>query len=323
MSVTPTDCRICRNSEGNRSFEAREMMFGWRTTFEYVECASCGCLQLIAAPDDLARYYQEGYYSFKTSAGPKAWKRLLRRSWMRHSTGQSDWLGAAIASVRGPMIPREWTSVTRATPDSSVLDVGCGAGGNLLLLREAGFTRLTGCDPFIERDFVAAGTIPIRKRFLRDMDGTYDLVMMHHSFEHMDDPHAVLSDVVRLLNPGGWCLIRIPVASSRAWKTYGIDWVQLDAPRHFFLHTVASVALLAQRSGLRLARTIHDSTDFQFWASEQYRQGVPLFDARSYMVDRSTALFDRETIETYRRRAGELNATGEGDQACFYLCKPA
>ena len=99
--------------------------------------------------------------------------------------------------------------------------------------------------------------------------------------------------------------------------------MQLDVPRHFFLHTVASIALLAQRSGLRLARTIHDSTAFQFWASEQYRLGVPLFDERSYMVDRSTSLFDPRRIEEYERRARELNATGEGDQACFFLYKPA
>ncbi len=318
-----TSCRICGNVSGNRVVAAREMMFGTRDAFDYVECAACGCLQLVTPPDDLSRYYSGSYYSFKPSTPPKAWKRVLRRAWLRHSTGQPDWLGSAIAAVRGPMIPREWTQITRAAPGSSVLDVGCGAGATLLQLREAGFTRLTGCDPFIEQDFLAGGTVPVRKCFLGDMDGHFDLVMMHHSFEHMPDPRAVLTDVVRLLNPGGWCLIRIPVASSRAWKEYGIDWVQLDAPRHFFLHTVASIALLAQQTGLRLARTVHDSTDFQFWASEQYRLGVPLFDERSYMVDRTTPLFDRARIEEYRLRARELNATGEGDQACFFLCKPA
>jgi len=38
--------------------------------------------------------------------------------------------------------------------------------------------------------------------------------------------------------PGGWCVIRIPTVSSFAWEHYREQWVQLDAPRHFFLHKV-------------------------------------------------------------------------------------
>jgi SAM-dependent methyltransferase len=316
-------CRICCNTTGNRIFLASEMMLGSRDSFEYVECGFCGCLQLISPPGDISRYYPQDYYSFQPSPTPIAWKRWLRRAWARHSTGQGDPVGAAISAIRGPMIPREWTALTGVNPRSSVLDVGCGAGSALLRFHEAGFSRLEGCDPFIDHDRVVGGGIPIRKRFLEEVTGTFDLVMMHHAFEHMPDPRAVMASVVKKINPGGWCLIRIPVASSYAWKTYGPDWVQLDAPRHFFLHTVASIALLAQQAGLRLVRTIHDSTEFQFWASEQYKLGVPLYDDRSYMVNRTTSVFTAERLREYRRRAKELNAIGNGDQACFFLCKPA
>jgi SAM-dependent methyltransferase len=317
-----SDCRICHNAASNRVFLAAEMMIGLRDTFEYLECGLCGCLQLLTPPKDLAVYYPQEYYSFRPSSLPPHWKRSLRRAWARRSTGQVDFVGAVITACRGPLIPPEWTSITRITPGSTVLDVGCGAGNTLLLFKEAGFTHLEGCDPFIADDLVVGGNIPIRRRFIADVSGTFDLVMMHHAFEHMPDPHAVMADLVEKMNPGGWCIIRIPVASSYAWKAYGTDWVQLDAPRHFFLHTPASMALLAQRVGLRLAHTIHDSTDFQFWASEQYRLGVSLYDERSYMVNRGTNLFTPERISEFRRRASKLNATGDGDQACFFLYKP-
>ena len=55
-------CRICGNSENNRKHIAREMMFGTRERFEYLECARCGTVQLIDVPD-LSRYYPEDYYA--------------------------------------------------------------------------------------------------------------------------------------------------------------------------------------------------------------------------------------------------------------------
>jgi len=45
-----TACRICGNSVGNKTHAAREMMFGMRDVFHYLECASCGCVQLVDTP---------------------------------------------------------------------------------------------------------------------------------------------------------------------------------------------------------------------------------------------------------------------------------
>ena len=64
--MTPRACRICRNIEGNSAHFPKEMMFGWREEFEYLECARCGCLQIAEIPSDLAKYYpREDYYAYK------------------------------------------------------------------------------------------------------------------------------------------------------------------------------------------------------------------------------------------------------------------
>ncbi len=42
-------CRICGNGDGNRTFEAREMMFGTREAFGYLECARCGGTRQVLA----------------------------------------------------------------------------------------------------------------------------------------------------------------------------------------------------------------------------------------------------------------------------------
>src|SRR5690606_13809129 len=113
--------------------------------------------------------------------------------------------------------------------------------------------------------------------------------------------------------------IRVPVADSWAWRHYGTDWVQLDAPRHLFLHTRRSLDLLAADAGLVVERVADDSGAFQFWGSEQYRRDIPLRDPRSYAVNPRASDFTAAQIREFRRRAADLNARGEGDQASFYL----
>jgi hypothetical protein len=95
--------------------------------------------------------------------------------------------------------------------------------------------------------------------------------------------------------------------------------VQLEAPRHQFVHTEKSVRILAQKAELRVTEVVHDSTEFQFWGSEQYRAGIPLHDKRSYLSSPARSIFTNDQIAHFRERAAELNAAGDGDSASFYL----
>jgi hypothetical protein len=117
-------------------------------------------------------------------------------------------------------------------------------------------------------------------------------------------------------------VIRIPTVSSYAWKHYGVNWVQLDAPRHFYLHSLESMRFLVEQAGLKLSEVVYDSTAFQFWASEQYALNIPLYDDRSYAVSPKRSYFTKEQIAAFEKRASELNRTNLGDQAAFYLRKP-
>jgi hypothetical protein len=143
--------------------------------------------------------------------------------------------------------------------------------------------------------------------------------MMHHSFEHMDNPRESFHDLARLLPAGGLALIRIPVAGKLAGRLYGQNWVQLDAPRHIYIHTEKSISLLAKEADFRLERVEYDSEDWQFWASEQYVRGIGFHAPESHLLKPSGSCFTPEEIETFKRRAIEANAAGDGDQAAFFL----
>ena len=145
--------------------------------------------------------------------------------------------------------------------------------------------------------------------------------MLHHCFEHMSNPEDTLRNIYGILKPDGCVLIRIPVASSYAWKTYRTNWVQLDAPRHFFLHTEESIKILARKTGFMITEVVYDSTEFQFWGSEQHRHDIALFEEHSYRNSPRRSIFTKNQIKTFKAEARELNSKREGDQACFYLRK--
>jgi SAM-dependent methyltransferase len=147
------------------------------------------------------------------------------------------------------------------------------------------------------------------------VEGTFDLIMFHHSLEHISDQQETLRSAARRLHHSGHVLVRIPVVTSHAWQHYRENWVQLDAPRHLFLHSVRSLQLLAAGAGLEIADVRYDSTEFQFVGSERYARGISV-NAPAHQCSRSE-------LQRFRRLAEKLNARGEGDQAAFYLKKAA
>jgi SAM-dependent methyltransferase len=315
-------CRICKNAVGNKTYVAREMMFGTRENFEYFECSNCGCLQIKEVPENLARYYPANYMSFEKKHLPKFFflKSFFLRRRLRYALGEKDFSGFLLAKVLGPPKLAEWVRKVGLKPDSSILEVGSGIGRQLLRLRRKGFSNLTGVDPFIREDIFYDNGVRIFKKGIENIKGQFDFIMLHHSLEHTPDPLFVLKHTQRLLKPGKYALIRIPVVGY-AWKKYGVNWVQLDAPRHLFLHSVESMKILADEAGLRVADVTFDSGSFQFWGSEQYVRDIPLEDERSYWKSPSQSVFSAVDIAAFEEKARELNNNQDGDSAFFYLYK--
>ena len=143
------------------------------------------------------------------------------------------------------------------------------------------------------------------------MEGQYDLVMLHHSFEHMDSPKAILSWLGQLINSQGTIIIRIPVANCHAWRKYQTHWLQLDAPRHFFLHTIKSMTILAKECGLNLDSFEYESSAFQFTGSEKY--------LRDLGFTQDNSIFTKKQLKSFAKEANRLNLLNDGDSACFYF----
>jgi SAM-dependent methyltransferase len=319
--ITTTECRICNNKENNKSHFIREMYFGTRELFEYIECSNCGCLQIKTYPKDIEKYYQNDYGAFIARNSERSNKSIayLRFKKLQYVLNEKKSLTGFLLSLlikpgfEQKMLPAGIKS------DSPILDIGSGSGSLILNLRNKGFKNMTGLDKFIKDDLIYDDHLKIYKKELRELQGEFDFIMLNHSFEHMPDQDEVLRHLHRLIKPGRMIMIRIPLKSDYLWERYGVNCGQTDAPRHFYLHTLKSMDIIASRNNFRIEKVIFDSGIYQFYASEQYAKDIPLRSENSYHLNRKKSIFSRSDIRKFRKIADELNRTRQGDRACFYL----
>ncbi len=287
------------------------MLAGTREIFRYFQCGACGCLQIAEIPSDLGRYYGDLYYSFGAPRFSLV-ERVAR--WFRDEYCLKG--AGAIGRFLSDRLPNGKLEILRLAgirPGSRVLDVGAGNGYFLGILWDHGFQEVEGIDPFLSADVEFRPGRFVRRRALEDLQGKWDLIVLNHSLEHMLDPLEPLVRLRGLLAEGGRCIVRIPTCSSQAWETYREHWAAIDAPRHIYLHSDRSFALAAGKAGFSIGGRLYDSEAFQFWASEQGREG------HAHKASNSASRFGREAMREFARRAGDLNRIGRGDQVGYIL----
>ncbi|MEM4389316.1 MAG: methyltransferase domain-containing protein [Candidatus Micrarchaeia archaeon] len=111
---------------------------------------------------------------------------------------------------------QKWTS---SKTYCRILDVGCGTGD--LVLAFAKNTSATGID--IDHQFIKAAKLKavyLRRKKARFFvaraenlpfpDNYFDLVVCKTTLEHVNDVEKAISEMVRVLKPGGWMYIEAP-----------------------------------------------------------------------------------------------------------------
>jgi SAM-dependent methyltransferase len=313
-------CPLCGNSAGNNQFTTFEMMLGSRDEFTYNQCASCQCLSLINVPNNIGEYYPNNYYSLNQVSEDlyRGLKGGLFKFRNRFAVEGKGLFGRLLYYILPENNLRSLINIEK-TNQSSFLDIGCGSGKLLYCLKGLGYKNLTGIDPYINENIIYSNGVTIEKKSISELEGHWDVVMLHHVFEHLDHPRKVLEKIVTLLKPSGKLLIRIPIVPNYAWEKYGINWVQLDAPRHLYIHSLTSINKLTEGLPLLLERVEYDSMPFQLLGSEQYSKGIPLWANNSYKVNWFKSIFTMSDIVKYYFLNKKLNSTRRSDQVCLYF----
>jgi SAM-dependent methyltransferase len=179
-----------------------------------------------------------------------------------------------------------------------VLDCGCGMGFDLMVMSRLWNLQLVGLDTDAERlrwardHGIEAQLVEGDAQRLPFPDASFDAVLMTEVLEHLPDDDAALSEVMRVLKPGGVLALSVPHARYPiAWDPINFVWTGLGgAPirsgpivgiwtNHLRLYDAPAVAQRIRSSGLEL-EAIEESTHacFPFMHFLVYGIGKPLIE---------------------------------------------
>lgn len=160
---------------------------------------------------------------------------------------------------------RRCRTIERLGKKGRILDVGCGRGDFLLLMRERGWAP-TGLelDERIERHGKSVG-MDLRAGSLDSVtfpDNHFDAVTFWHVFEHIRNPEWVLKECRRILKPGGVLLISVPNTGSLQARLTGKHWFHLDPPFHLYHYSLRNIKRLIEGVSFKTLKVKHFSIEY-------------------------------------------------------------
>jgi SAM-dependent methyltransferase len=236
-------CLMCGSDRATFLFRQTDRLY--RTTekeFSVVRCQQCGLARLDPQPsrEELRRYYPDTYWFAPDPSLVARLEEWYRRVVLR---GHVRFVERALRSsrARGPL-----------------LDVGCGGGLFLGMMRRRGF-RVVGLDFSREAAAIAwrhqqvpavAGDLehaPLRP-------GSFAGITMSHVLEHLPDPRAYIAAAHHLLASDGRLVVHVPNAASWQFRLLGRRWNGVDVPRHLYDYRDEDVERLLEASGFEVVR---------------------------------------------------------------------
>jgi len=275
-TVAQSNCPICGSTGIEEYSDLRDSLYGAPGRWHMKRCTSgrCGAFWLdpMPHPDDLALAY-EGYYTHKAgfemthTLGERVRDAMISRR-LGYPHRQSLALQLASHLLRFSPTRTEFALHNYFylpwRKSGHVLEIGCGAGDQLLALQKAGWNVL-GID--FDPDAVAtakARGLDVRLGDLRQAllpAASFDAIVMSHVIEHVIDPIGLLRECARILKPRGDFVAITPNASSWGHRKFRESWRGLEPPRHLTVFTPRALRLAIAKAGMTPTRTRYSARD--------------------------------------------------------------
>ena len=232
------DCPVCGHPG------MRWLPHSW-SLVDVAFCTKCSvCVQrgAIPAPGAVLGRYRRGEY------------------WGSHSR-------MGLSLEKGLLLWREGAAVRRleeievmlgrpVPPSAVVLEVGCGPGELLWLLRRERMCQVWGLEPSPREAYLAQSMHGIR---VVSADGsslpyrcTFNLILAFHVLEHVSDPVGVIRELLGLLSSDRQLVLECPNLAS---PTGGMPLVQFFEPAHIWTFSHSALERIVYLAGGVVARS--------------------------------------------------------------------
>lgn len=187
----------------------------------------------------LAKEMEQHTYGIMNDVEDKHWWFVGRRAILE------SFLARTVESIRNP------------NSQIRILDVGCGTGANLEMLKQFGESE--GVDVSDDAlEFCRKKGLKVHKGLAEELpfeDETFDLVTALDVVEHLDDDVAGLKEMLRVLKTGGKTLIFVP-AFMWLWG------VQDDISNHRIRYTRQQIVERLEKAGFTIERATYANITF-------------------------------------------------------------
>ncbi len=243
LNLVSAKCCVCDSDDATQIGTGED--FEYHTSpdkFAVSQCNYCGLVYLNPRPavSEFERIYPSNYHAFDFS--------------------EEDF--GIIYKVRSRLEAKRILSWCGRLPDNArIIDIGCGDGFHLRLLKEYGNKnwKLEGLDIDQRAAKMAEKTgINVHLGSIGEIDlptDHYDLAIMVQTIEHVARPDEALRSVRDILKPGGTLIIVTDNTGSLDFSIFmDSHWGGYHFPRHWNLFNRVSLTKLAEKTGFEVAR---------------------------------------------------------------------
>lgn len=244
-------CVACQSPVTEIFYEGlKDLEYGSSWKGRIARCSGCGLIQqapMLTAEEAIA-YYPSNYVHYNAKPTPLR-SRLLK-----------IFMGRTLSLLRK----------LGAKPGMRLLDIGCGGGEKLAILRDGLHLKVVGVEPSAQAASICSSVFGIETKtgFFDPKDfaeNSFDFVRINHVIEHVPDPVKLVEDISKVLKPGGFILGETENIQCPSAKLFGKFWSFLHLPFHLLFFEEKTLAAIFQKTSFGAVK-IKFVTDPAAWS---------------------------------------------------------
>jgi len=196
--------------------------------------------------------------------------------YISHTDSSRSWFEKIYQFIKKTAIQQKLKLVLAQQKNKGILlDIGCGTGDFLAAVKSSGW-QVKGYEPNEKARKIALQKDVELTDSTEDLkDNSVDVITMWHVLEHVPDVKAQITELKRLVKPGGTIIIAVPNYKSFDAHHYQNHWAAYDVPRHLWHFSKKSIQSLFAAQGLELVQVkpMWFDSFYVSLLSEKYRTG--------------------------------------------------